>query len=118
MNFPGGWRTEGLEGDLMFYRSARCVFALFVAFASLAQMGCAMAMRSPDETASESPLASINLSPKIAPADSLFPGDQLVLNDSQIEKIFGTKIGVPENGKLSVVRYGAWPAWYWSEEFA
>ena len=74
----------------MCYRSARCVFALSIAFASLGQMGCAMAMRSPDEAASESPSASIGLLAKTAPADSLFPGDQLVLNDSQIEKIFGT----------------------------
>src|SRR5437879_4425863 len=103
MNFIGGWRTEGLEGDLMCYRSARCLFALFVAFASISQMGCAMAMRSPDEAASAEAPGSIAYSK--AAADSLFPSDQLVLNDPQIEKIFGTKIGVPENGKLSVVRY-------------
>jgi len=28
----------------------------------------------------------------------------LVLSDAQIEKVFTTKIGVPENAKLSVVR--------------
>jgi hypothetical protein len=51
-------------------------------------------------------------------AGSLFPGDQLVLADAQIEKIFATKIGVADKAKLSVVRYGTWPVGYWSEEFA
>jgi hypothetical protein len=102
----------------MCYRSARCVLALFVAFGSLDQMGCAMAMRSREETAPAEALGSPESLNKTSADFSLFPGDQLVLNDPQIEKIFGTKIGVPENGKLSVVRYGAWRAWYWSEEFA
>lgn len=49
---------------------------------------------------------------------SLFPGDQVVLSDQQIERIFQTRIEAPANAKLAVVRYGNWPAWYWSEEFA
>src|SRR5947207_384581 len=49
---------------------------------------------------------------------SLFPGDQLVLTDQQIDKIFATRIAVPDSAKLSVVRYGGWPMFFWSEEFA
>jgi hypothetical protein len=51
-------------------------------------------------------------------ASSLFPGDQLVLTDQQIDKIFATRIAVPDSAKLSVVRYGGWPMRFWSEEFA
>jgi hypothetical protein len=49
---------------------------------------------------------------------SLFPGDQVVLSDQQIERIFQTRIETPNDAKLAVIRYGSWPAWYWSEDFA
>ncbi len=102
----------------MCYPPVRCVLAMCVGLASLCQMGCqAGGMRAPDEAVSEGVPGSIAYS-KASADFSLFPGDQLVLNDPQIEKIFNTKISVPENGKLSVVRYGTLPTWYWSEEFA
>src|SRR5437588_8227797 len=97
--------------------SLRVVFViLLVTVGPSWLMGCAaVAMRSAAESPSDM-LAED--SAKSSAVTSLFPGDQLVLNDPQIEKIFSTKIGVPENAKLSVVRYGSWPIGFWSEEFA
>jgi hypothetical protein len=77
--------------------------------------GCAM-----HQVAAEAPMPGEGLAGEAAAADtgSLFPGDQLVLNDAQIEKIFATRIAVPDGAKLAVVRYGRWPAGFWSEESA
>jgi hypothetical protein len=91
---------------------------LLLSFAALALLsGCSSVGTPGGVVAEESALA------KYAPADaatpaSLFPGDQVVLTDQQIDRIFATRIAVPDSAKLCVVRYGGWPMMFWSEEFA
>ena len=95
----------------------RLFCAVLWVLAPLCLIGCAAGVNfAPEVAAAAFPLEA--RAGDTALPGSLFPGDQLVLNDSQIDKIFATKIAVPENAKLSVVRYGAWPIGLWSEEFA
>lgn len=54
-----------------------------------------------------------------AGAGSLFPGDQAVLTNGQIELILGSKVYPPANGRIAVVRLGQRdPFWWISEELA
>jgi hypothetical protein len=97
----------------------RTIVALLVALPTLA-VGCSTVGSSGETVPDEMRSAKFSSENLVAsPAESsLFPGDQLVLTDQQIDKIFATRVAVPDGAKLSVIRYGGWPIRFWSEEFA
>jgi hypothetical protein len=52
-------------------------------------------------------------------ATSLFPGDQAVMTDSQIEQVLAAKVLPPDHGRVAVVRMGErYPYGLWSEDVA
>jgi hypothetical protein len=63
------------------------------------------------------PQAASNNSASLA--GSLFKEDQAVLSNEDIAKILGSKVELPNKGKLAMMRFGRWGFWTgWSEEFA
>lgn len=98
-------------------RSAvRCAVLVVVAVVTPVLVGCST---SGADAAMHAPAEGAAMDEKAPLAGSLFKEDQAVLSNDEIAKILGSKVALPNEGKLAMMRFGRWQFWTgWSEEFA
>ena len=94
-------------------------FARVLAGLSLCALlvGC----RAASESVGDVDFDSAYAAPAAAPAplqESLFKEDQAVISNEDMAKILSSKVTLPSQAKLAVVRFGQLPYWWgWSEDF-
>ena len=94
----------------------RSIFAMIVGLAIACVTGCNSESRGLSDP---SQATGVTLSQTAPTAGSLFPGDQAVLSNDQIDQILGSKVYPPAHGRVAVVRMGQrYPYWWMSEELS